>query len=457
MEGFGMTDTEQKNAENLTFARLALALANDYQSVYYLNTEDDSYVEYGASGSDKELIVLSHGSDFFEDTIYNCRRMVYPDDQERFLDTFRKNNLMRAVRNNSSFTLNYRLVINGTPCYYNLKTIKGTGSDDKYIVIGVRNVDEEVKREQAAAAESETYSHIAKALASRYEVIYYIDILTDSYIEYSSSEQYAKLGVNKQGSDFFSAVKTELKEIIYPEDCARVLSQLDREKFLNDIDIAGSLNLTYRQLLDGRPQYVSLTAVKPKNDPDHVVMGVLNIDAAKRREMAFREALGNAIDLANRDGLTSVRNKHAYTNYENEMNEKIAENINPDFAVAIFDINGLKDINDELGHIAGDEYIKSACEMICGIFKHSPVFRIGGDEFAVLLTGSDYNERYTLMNDIENSVRNNHEHHLVTIAGGMSEFNPAHDTVVQDAFARADSIMYENKKHFKMLRSESTV
>lgn len=443
--------------ENLTFARLALALANDYQSVYYLNSEDNSYVEYGASGKDKELIVLSHGKDFFEDTIYNCRRMVYSDDQERFLDTFRKENLFAAVRNNSSFTLNYRLVINGVPCHYNLKTIKGTGPDDKYIIIGVRNVDEEVKREQAAAEEMETYSRIAMALANRYEVIYYIDLTSDHYIEYSASEQYSKLGVRKQGVDFFGTARKEIPETIYEEDCSRVLSEMDRDRFLQNLSITGSTSFSYRMMLDGRPQYVSLTAVQPKGDPHHVIIGVLNIDATKRREMAFREALGNAIDLANHDALTCVRNKHAYGSYENELNEKISEKSNPPFAVAVFDINGLKNINDTLGHIAGDEYIKNACDIVCRTFKHSPVFRIGGDEFAVMITGSDYTERDELMSHIEDIIRDNHEKKLVTVAGGLSVFDPQTDTCVKDVFMRADGIMYENKKHFKALSENNSI
>ncbi len=444
----GLKDNIRQN-DQLTFARLALALANDYQSVYYLNSEDDSYVEYGASGDEKELMVLSHGKDFFSDTVYNCRRMVYPEDQERFLETFRKENLLDAVKNDRSFTLNYRLMINGVPCYYNLKTIRGTGPDDKYIIIGVRNVDDEVRREKEAARRSETYSQIAKALASRYEVVYYINLRDNSFIEYASQERYAKIGVRNQGDDFFEACQKEIKKSIYPEDCARLMSELRRDKFIETLEISGSLNITYRQILDGRPQYVSLIAVRPKNDPDHAVLGVLNIDAAKRRELSFREALSNAIDLATHDALTSVRNKHAYDNFQKEMDMKIAEKQAHGFAVAIFDINGLKDINDSFGHIAGDEYIRSACYLICHTFKHSSVFRIGGDEFAVVMNGEDYEKCDELMKNIESHVRENSERGLVTISGGVSKYDPGADSCTKDVFSRADTIMYNNKKKYK--------
>ena len=442
---------ETITAENreLTFERLALALANDYESVYYLNSETGNYAEYGASGEDKALKILSQGDDFFEDSIYNCKRLVYKEDQEMFLEAFRRDRVIDAVKNGGSFILNYRLVINGEPCHYSLKTIRGTGPDDKYIIIGVRNVDAQVRREIRAAEEKETYSHIARALASRYEVIYYIDLHNCSYIEYSSSEQYAKLGVSKQGDDFFAAAEKDIRSFIYPDDCQRVMSELNKERFLTNIKIKGSINLTYRQYLDGRTQYVSMMAVEPKNDPDHVVIGVVNIDADKRRETAYREALGNAIEVANRDALTSVRNKHAYAAMEEEIDQQIASGENRDFAIAVFDVNNLKDINDQLGHIAGDEFIKSASELICTTSKHSPVFRIGGDEFAVILMGKDYKDRGVLMGIIDSAVKENRRSRLVTIAGGISAFDFKTDKFVRDVFERADSAMYENKKMFK--------
>ena len=228
-----------------------------------------------------------------------------------------------------------------------------------------------------------------------------------------------------------------------------MLNEMERSKFLQNLETNGKLTLTYRQLLDGRIQYVSMIAVKPKNDPHHIVIGVFNIDADKRRETAFREALGNAIEVANHDALTSVRNKHAYQIMEQELDDKIANGDVRDFAVAIFDVNGLKDINDELGHVAGDEFIKSACEMICRTFKHSPVFRIGGDEFAVILMGSDYKERGVLMGRMEGLVKEHRRSRLVTVAGGLSSFDRMTDRSVRDVFERADAAMYENKKMFK--------
>ncbi|MBR3316575.1 MAG: diguanylate cyclase, partial [Atopobiaceae bacterium] len=78
-------------------------------------------------------------------------------------------------------------------------------------------------------------------------------------------------------------------------------------------------------------------------------------------------------------------------------NQQLAEGTLSEFGLVICDVNGLKIINDTNGHQAGDEYIRQACKMVCDIFSHSPVYRIGGDEFAVILTGRDYKSREVLM------------------------------------------------------------
>ena len=70
-----------------------------------------------------------------------------------------------------------------------------------------------------------------------------------------------------------------------------------------------------------------------------------------------------------------------------ELKETMKTNKHTKFALVECDINGLKGINDTYGHEIGDVYIVNSCRGICSVFKHSPVFRIGGDEFVVILQG----------------------------------------------------------------------
>ena len=168
-----------------------------------------------------------------------------------------------------------------------------------------------------------------------------------------------------------------------------------------------------------------------------------------RRELAYREAIGSAMDMASRDALTGVKNKHAYVQAEIELDKQIEAEKAPEFAVVICDVNGLKQINDSKGHTAGDEFIRSACNLICNNFKHSPVFRIGGDEFVALLKGQDFESREHLMEQFSEIMDENKTKGLVTVAAGISVFVSGKDNRLQDVFERADKAMYINKKILK--------
>lgn len=93
--------------------------------------------------------------------------------------------------------------------------------------------------------------------------------------------------------------------------------------------------------------------------------------------------------------------------------------------------------------------------MICNTFKHSPVFRIGGDEFAVILKGQDYLSRMELMKHLIQYLDANKHNGMVLLASGISDFHHEQDIRVQDVFERADMRMYLNKKQCKAAASQS--
>ncbi len=154
------------------------------------------------------------------------------------------------------------------------------------------------------------------------------------------------------------------------------------------------------------------------------------------------------------DALTSVRNKGAFSDYVRKLQDRIGEGEQPEFAIGIFDCNNLKIINDHHGHDKGDIYLKTACRLICKVFDHSPVFRIGGDEFAVVLQNNDLKNMDQLIelfeskrSEINGSTENQWEE--VHIAHGIAVFDPENDGTVSDCVRRADRIMYENKRVMK--------
>ena len=119
------------------------------------------------------------------------------------------------------------------------------------------------------------------------------------------------------------------------------------------------------------------------------------------------------------------------------------------FAIVVCDVNGLKEVNDTFGHKAGDDYICSACDVVCSSFQHSPVFRIGGDEFCAVLRGSDYEKRESLLDGLRAQMAKNITSGDVVLASGMSAFEVGQDKLVSQIFKRADNMIYENKRQLK--------
>jgi diguanylate cyclase (GGDEF)-like protein len=157
--------------------------------------------------------------------------------------------------------------------------------------------------------------------------------------------------------------------------------------------------------------------------------------------------------LAHRDMLTGLRNTTSYNCWINEFDAKIKEG-GVSFGVAVLDINDLKGTNDTHGHILGNELIVTASKIICDTFKKSPVFRIGGDEFCVILQNSDFEDVKALFERFDAKcaaayVDKENVKFPVSIAKGFAEFDPQNDTRFSDVFERADSEMYKNKRLMK--------
>ena len=165
----------------------------------------------------------------------------------------------------------------------------------------------------------------------------------------------------------------------------------------------------------------------------------------------MKEELGNAKHLAYTDSLTRVKSSHAYVEKAKEVDIEIAENRIKKFGVVVFDVNDLKRTNDTKGHEAGDQLIKNACRMICRQFKHSPVYRVGGDEFVAFLEGEDYENRKALLAEFDARAEENQCAGRVVVASGMSTFRHGHDNSFRRVFERADRRMYDRKGQLKSM------
>ena len=167
------------------------------------------------------------------------------------------------------------------------------------------------------------------------------------------------------------------------------------------------------------------------------------------REKKVQAELGSTKQMAYVDSLTGAKSVHAYVEMEENLDKKIANNTAPNFAVVVLDLNDLKYVNDKLGHDAGDQYLIDAVNIIKQFFPTTDVYRFGGDEFALILTGKDYETRNEKLDAFNKMIDNNFETGNPIISTGLSNYRPGKDNTYRSVFKRADERMYIRKKQLK--------
>ena len=212
--------------------------------------------------------------------------------------------------------------------------------------------------------------------------------------------------------------------------------------------------LIYQQPLIHTSNEVESLSDAITNMTDDIKLYAKNIVEAENKIISLRNSASKLGILAYQDALTHVKNKTAYDKAIEALNESLQNN-RAEFAFVMIDLNSLKHINDVYGHDKGNAYIVGSSSIICMIFTHSPVFRIGGDEFVVLLENTDYKFRDELFDALTASV----EGYIArtdckpwerfSMAAGMAVFDPETDKDAETVFKRADQLMYTNKQRMK--------
>ena len=432
--------------------KISRALISNYITIYYVNILTGEYIGYSSNDNYKLLRIQESGTDFFSDLKKNADRVIYIEDIDMVKDALSKEKLLKETDHGKDFNLVYRLIINDEPTYVSLKAIKLSNSSDN-IVIGVSNIDEQKRNEIEAQKRMEkniTYSNIALALARNFQNIYYVNTETNGYVEYNLDNENQTLTAVSYGDEFFEESKVNARVLVYHEDQEKFLNALVKENLLNEIQNGKTFRLTYRLVFNGKaPQYHSLAAINLINDDAHIIIAVSNIDNQMRKEIERTKELEEEKKLARTDALTGALNKYSYGEMEQLINKKIKKKSSLDIALVVADTNNLKVINDTFGHDAGDRCLIETKNILSATFRNSSIYRIGGDEFVVLVEGSDFYKRDYLLEKLQKLNLVNKKVGGVVIACGMSDFNKETDQELVNVFIRADEEMYKNKRMLK--------
>ena len=156
--------------------------------------------------------------------------------------------------------------------------------------------------------------------------------------------------------------------------------------------------------------------------------------------------------MIRQDGLTGLYNRMAFTE-ETERYDRMLSSGQVSFGVAVFDLNDLKQINDTLGHEKGDIAIYSLADIITKEFKDCDCYRIGGDEFAVIVDEKKVDRIKNMVDEFKEIIKkfkvcDEWDHALAAVGYAVCD----NDTNFQSVFNRADQDMYINKTEIKKVK-----
>ena len=290
---------------NSIIARVAMALLIDYSSVYYIDLKTNHYECYSTNQGYQKLELQSSGDDFFRDCQRDIKAVTYEEDWEMISAALQRDALLQQFRKSDQISIKYRLMIDGKPVYHTMRILREASGGDDAIILGVLNVDDAVRTEQA----TKTYNAIAKTLADRYATIYFVDLKNDHYVEYSSSNAYKDLEIPPEGKDFFTASRANILNVIHPEDQERILSVFEKDKIMRLTDHGRKYQLEYKLIMNGEAHHVRLLAVRTENkesliialdDIDEEVKNQEELKAISERNVIFTHI---AESLANQYGM----------------------------------------------------------------------------------------------------------------------------------------------------------
>jgi diguanylate cyclase (GGDEF)-like protein len=278
---------------------------------------------------------------------------------------------------------------------------------------------------------------ILDSMAEIYDNVNLIDFINNTEMSIRDKEQ------KKQGIDLSMQTHTlmnqEIKNKVMPD-------QLDDFMTFTDIKTVRS-RLSHKKLISAdfidvvhgwfRAQYITVDATLD-GIPNVVIFTTRNVDDEKRREE-------HLIRLSLTDELTRLYNRRCY---EEDLGEFRRQGLNEKFVLFSIDVNGLKKVNDTLGHAAGDELIKGAADCLAlSVRGKGKVYRTGGDEFFAIVHSDD---PASISDDIATKASEWHGMHSkeMSLSVGYASLKEYPNCSIDELERKADAFMYEAKERY---------
>lgn len=295
---------------------------------------------------------------------------------------------------------------------------------------------EQQKRMEAILDSQSAQISILESIAGIYLTSHLIDLKNDTVIEFNTSREVRQY-VNKN-SDASKQMTAVINGVVNKKFTEEMLAFTNLETIAKRLKNKKTISKEYIGIYNGWIRASFITAsTDDEGFPVKVLFVTQVIDEQKRKEERL-------ITSANRDELTGLLNRHAY---EKDLLELKEMPYKKSFIYASYDVNGLKVVNDKLGHQAGDELICGAADCLLKAIKpNGNVYRTGGDEFqAIIYENTDrFDQIINKLNELMDEWTGNLVDEIHLSAGYVSSSeNP--DLPINEIIKLADQRMYKAK------------
>ena len=443
-------EAEERIDQNIEKSMMSLGLSGKYDFICYVNGNTNDVSGFRCSPEFKEIL------DAISKRLPSNRRLdqffkaIIP---VKYFENFRRDTdrtrVLDYLESHTSYHAFVPVALSDKESLFRLRFIPDADHPGG-VILGLQSVDAETREELQSR-------ELIRKLTESYLFVNYVDLEDDTFTSY---QDFARSFNSMEMGSYSKQMESYILEQIIPEDRERVTSETERNRVREQLKEHKRVSIRYRCISEPNPRYCEMQYVKVDSEESgrFAIFMITDIDdsvrAEERNKKLLRdtqEQLVKAEKKANRDGLTGVKNITAYTDTVSKLSEQIRERNSIPFSVIICDVNKLKDVNDTYGHDVGDIYIRNCCKIICESFKGSPVFRIGGDEFAVLVRDEEYERREELKEQMYQAVRRaekipDFKDGKASFAFGIADYDPASGESVADVVKRADAEMYKHKR-----------
>ena len=281
-----------------------MELSDDFQAIFEVDTESGRYeiFSYDNVYADSVIVEMNKGSNFYEDTLKDVEKVVYPEDRDLIRDTFSNREYIKTeLRERGGLSLDYRLLINGEPAWYRVKVVRKPGTDGHFLV-GIFNIDERVRMEAAYKKKLEQSLAVSDYFISSFVSAYYVDLNDVSCTVLKRTQ--ALEAAYPVVPDFIASIDSYIARDVHPDDRA-LLTEISRPAYIRArLAKDGAYSAVIRDMMGGTEKSYRFQVIRGA-DADHAAFGFMDITEELRKEKDAQAELESALEIAGQETRTT--------------------------------------------------------------------------------------------------------------------------------------------------------